>query len=367
MKLLLVGTDRTLFDPQSPLAARFVRFARDGIESLDSIVFGTRAHGISNPTELAAHVHAHPTNSSSRLLYGWDALRLARTLPRPDIVSAQDPFETGLAALFIARYFRVPLAVEVHTDFISPEFAHHSFLNRIRVLIAGFVLPRAAGGYAVSQRVRDAMVKKYSLAKPFEVFPIYVYLEKFRALPRVPKKGNLLWIGRFAREKNSALAVEAFAAARAASDGKHADNDLHLTMLGSGPLDTELRRLAEELGVDAYVSFPGWRDPADYLPETELVLATSRYEGYGMSIVEALAAGVPVLSTDVGVAREAGAITTQTGNGKNAKDAYKAALLAWLSGPRPHKATLVLPTYQNELDYFSRIKNFYRSLLETYR
>src|SRR3989344_8934752 len=45
-----------------------------------------------------------PTNSYSRLLYILDAYRKARNLPKPDIISAQDPFETALAGWRLARH-----------------------------------------------------------------------------------------------------------------------------------------------------------------------------------------------------------------------------------------------------------------------
>jgi putative flippase GtrA len=52
---------------------------------------------------------------------------------------------------------------------------------------------------------------------------------------------------------------------------------------------------------------PWCDDPASYYKTADCFLITSDYEGYGMTIVEALAAGCPVVSTDVGIAKEAGA------------------------------------------------------------
>jgi glycosyltransferase involved in cell wall biosynthesis len=75
-------------------------------------------------------------------------------------------------------------------------------------------------------------------------------------------------------------------------------------MLGAGSLEASVRRLARELPVE----FPGWKDPKPYLVAADVVLCTSKHESYGASIVEALAAGVPVVAPDVGIAKEAGAI-----------------------------------------------------------
>ena len=350
---MLVGTDRNIFTPGSVVRERIVRFGSTHVDALDSIVFSTRRHDIQNSQELSPGIHAHPTNSFSRFLYIWDAISIARHLPRPDIVSAQDPFETGLVALCIAHYWSVPFAVEMHTDFLSPSFVRHSLLNRVRVIIARFVLPRAAGGYAVSARVAEEINRRYRLMRiPMAVFPIFVDLARFRSIIRTPQKNNLLWIGRFETEKNPMLALEAFAAARRASI------DVRLTMLGTGSLESALKRHVTRLGIEQQVAFPGWKDIAPYLADTDLLLVTSEYEGYGMALVEALAAGVPVLSTDVGIAREAGA--------RIAEGDYATALCDWLKGPRLHGALKIHP-YANEEEYFRSVRDHYEAIVENNR
>ena len=345
--MMLIGTDRNIFAAGSVVRERIARFGSEYAGALDSIVFSTRRHGVKDAQELAPGVHAHPTNSRSRLLYGWDAFRIARRLSRPDVVSAQDPFETGLTAFFIARYWRVPLAIEVHTDFFAPSFVRHSLLNRLRVLIARFVLPRADGGYAVSERVAGEINHRYHPRTAMAVFPIFVELDRFRSIVRTPERNALLWIGRFEAEKNPALALESFAAVcRSGSEVK-------LTMLGTGRLEPVLKKRAAQLGLADRVTFPGWKDVSPYLARADLLLVTSEYEGYGMAIVEALDAGVPVLSTDVGIAREAGAIIADGG--------YAAALAAWLTGPRL-PGVLKLKSYANEKEYSVAVREYYAKM-----
>ena len=72
-----------------------------------------------------------------------------------------------------------------------------------------------------------------------------------------------------------------------------------------------------------------------------------------MAVVEALAAGVPVLATDTGIARAAGAVI--------ARNNYSEALIRWLRGPR-ERGTLLLPTYTNEREYFSNVHALYVSI-----
>jgi glycosyltransferase involved in cell wall biosynthesis len=346
--MMLIGTDRTLFTAGSAVRERIARFGATHTDALDSVVFSTRRHGIKSTQELAPNVHAHPTNSFSRFLYVWDAIRVARRLPRPDIVSAQDPFETGLAGLFIAHHFGVPLAIEVHTDFLSPAFTWHSLLNRIRVCIARFVLSYADGGYAVSARVAEEINRRYHLPVPMKALPIFVDLSRFRSIVRTSEKNNLLWIGRFETEKNPMLALEAFATAR------HAGIDARLTMLGMGSLEAALKQRVARLGVVEHVVFPGWKDVSLYFSHADLLLVTSEYEGYGMALVEALAAGVPVLSTDVGVAREAGAVV--------AEGDYARALGIWLKGPRA-PGVLKLHPYESEEEYLTAVHDCYAMIV----
>jgi glycosyltransferase involved in cell wall biosynthesis len=346
---MLIGTDRALFAPGSAVRERIARFATEHTDALDSIVFAKRTHGV-EAQKFGQNAHAYPTNSRSRLLYGWDALRIARHLPRPDAVSAQDPFETGLAAYFIARYFKVPLMVEMHTDFVAPSFARHSWLNRARVIIAGFVLRRASGGYAVSEKIKTAVLKRYDLAAPIDVLPIYVDTSRFDSLTHVPHprfKVALLWVGRMEEEKNPMLALRALVAAR------QQKFDIGLTFVGDGSLMKSLKTEARESGVEEWVEFAGHvPDVSPYYAHADLLLVTSTYEGYGMAIVEALAAGVPVLSRDVGIAREAGATIAQ--------GSYTKALVAWLKGPH-ERGKLKLRPYANEEDYFARVAALYKS------
>ncbi len=348
---MLIGTDRTIFTPGSAVRARIARFGQGYTEGLDSIVFAVRAYGATGAQELAPGVHAYPTNSRSRLLYGLDALRIVRHLPRPDAVSAQDPFETGLVALLIARYWRVPLMIEMHTDFLSPSFVRHSLLNRLRVLIAGFVLRHAQGGYTVSNILREKVLKRYRLTVPLGVLPIYVDTQRFSVIthrkhPRFTT--SLLWVGRMEKEKNPELALGAFIAARREGYA------VGLTFVGGGHLLKALKEKASCEGVGEWVEFTGAvSNPVPYYTQADLLLVTSIFEGYGMVIIEALAARVPVLSTDVGIAREAGAFIAS-----DDQDKYAEALILWLKGPR-QPGILKLQSYVNEGEYMEHIQELY--------
>ena len=337
MKLLLISTDRNLLQPDSAVSIRHAAYATR-CASLAIIVFSKRG---AEPVMLAPSATVHPTNSRTKLLYGLDAILIACGLSKPDVVSAQDPFETGLAAWVVARLFNVPLHVQIHTDFLAPEFVQGFFLNRLRRFIAEFVLRRASRVRAVSERIKESLEKQYRLSAPISVLPIYVDIGRYAHIVRTkhPRfKVVLLTISRLEKEKHLSRAIDALQKARTTG------HDAGLIIVGSGSEEGRLRDYAREKSLERFVEFAGWQnDLAPYFSVADLVLVTSDYEGYGITIITALASGIPVLSTDVGVAREAGAMVASP-------EDFAQALVRWIAGG-PRKGDLVAYPYTNEGEY----------------
>lgn len=95
-------------------------------------------------------------------------------------------------------------------------------------------------------------------------------------------------------QKNLSLLLRAFA-------GLDANPRLHLLLIGMGELESELRHLAEQLNLSARVHFLGVRsDIADILNGSDIFALSSHWEGTPMAIMEAMASGLPVVSTAVG-------------------------------------------------------------------
>jgi glycosyltransferase involved in cell wall biosynthesis len=209
-----------------------------------------------------------------------------------DVVTAQDPFWRGLFALRVARRLRARLNVQVHVDL--------STQGTLRLFVARFVLKRADSVRVMSEKIKrqvELMLARLPAGRqaPITVLPVYVDIERFARLPRTPHpQKTILWIGRFEVEKDPLHALDVI---KKVPEAK-------LIMLGSGSLEKELKEAARGLPVE----FPGWGDPAEFLPQADVVLSTSLTESWGQSMVEALAAGVPVVAPDVGIAREAGAV-----------------------------------------------------------
>jgi glycosyltransferase involved in cell wall biosynthesis len=98
-------------------------------------------------------------------------------------------------------------------------------------------------------------------------------------------------MGRLSEQKGFDTLLSAFAKLR--------DAKLHLVILGEGPLRESLTQQAQELGIQDRVHLPGFiQQPWRVLKQAELFVLSSRWEGFVNVMLEALAAGVPVVSTD---------------------------------------------------------------------
>lgn len=104
----------------------------------------------------------------------------------------------------------------------------------------------------------------------------------------------VLWIGRFDENKDPTFAVRAFAALRRVCP------DAKLVMCGTGALKANCVSLAEQLGCHDYISFPGYvRDIAPFLGTASVLWFTSSSEGHPLVWIEALATGLPIVTTPI--------------------------------------------------------------------
>jgi glycosyltransferase involved in cell wall biosynthesis len=82
---------------------------------------------------------------------------------------------------------------------------------------------------------------------------------------------------------------------------------VRLTIVGEGSQRLRLECLAKSLGVHETVEFVGNVDPGPYLFGARVFLQSSRAEGFSRALLEALMAGLPAVTTDVGGVREVSA------------------------------------------------------------
>lgn len=103
-------------------------------------------------------------------------------------------------------------------------------------------------------------------------------------------------IGRFSKIKDQKTLIKAM---------KNLTEDIHLLLIGEGNLLEENKELARELGIYNRVHFLGFRDDIDRILKTvDIVVMSSKWEGFGLAAVEGMASGKPVIASDVPGLRE---------------------------------------------------------------
>ncbi|MFA6551968.1 MAG: glycosyltransferase [Candidatus Paceibacterota bacterium] len=335
MNLLSIGTDRKLFEDNSAVLARQIEYAKK-FEKVFIVVFtkkGFQKKEIDNIT-------IYPTNSSSKFFYIRDAIRIGKgilTKPstftcqnfaktkfrqasaKPFTITCQDPFECGFVGYKLKKRMDVPLELQIHTDIGSDYFASLKigfklwFLNSFRICLANRILPKADHIRVVSER-NAVFLKEYMKipAEKIEVRPIAVDVEKIKNAvvkpendlrKKYPQFDKIVLIAsRLEPEKNIKSAVLAFKTVVKTFP------KAGLIIVGSGSLLYNLKRTVARYSLDSNVILEPWQsDLSSYYKTCDIFLNVSFYEGYGMTMVEAKAAGAKILSTDVGIAKEIGA------------------------------------------------------------
>lgn len=147
--------------------------------------------------------------------------------------------------------------------------------------------------------------------------------------PRAGEPRRLIHVARLNEIKDQATLLRAMVLVHATHP------DVTLDVIGDGDWGDRVRRLATDLGLDGCVRFHGMRDdvPA-WLRRADLFVLSSESEGISITLLEAMAAGLPIVATDVGGNREV-VVAGETGLLVPAKDppAMAAAITALLDEP----------------------------------
>lgn len=218
---------------------------------------------------------------------------------RYDVVHAHG-LRAGIDAALAARGHGVPVVVSVH-NVVLPETvgaARAALYGRAEWLAVRLADRVVAASEDIARRL---CARVPSAASKVEVVYLGVGDEPPRTRPAGDVRAELgLEAGRrlvvtAARlEPQKALHVMLDAVARLG-------DDVHLAVLGRGPLEAELRALAARLGVEDRVSWLGWRDDvADFVAAADAFCLSSVWEACALAAQEAMLLGTPVVSTDGG-------------------------------------------------------------------
>jgi len=253
-----------------------------------------------------------PGDPEDRAMH-WRKLREATrglNARRFDIVHVQTPFLAHYAGMKLAREWQLPCVITYHTLF--EEYLGHylPMVPRRAVRYAARAFSRSQCNSAdlvivPSTAMRETM-QRYGVTARVEIVPTGIPLDdfanrdgaRFRAQYGIAAETPvLLFVGRVAFEKNIEFLL------RVVDRVRHAVRDVLLVVSGEGPALASLRRAAADAGLRDHVRFVGYLDRptvlADCYAAADVFVFASRTETQGLVLLEAMAAGLPVVSTAV--------------------------------------------------------------------
>ena len=215
---------------------------------------------------------------------------------RPDLVHTH-MVHADVYGSIAARVLRVPLVSTRHNDdrYLLGPFRH---VDRAFMTAAGAII-------AISDAVRAFHIQAGLPAR--KLVTIHYGLDSLPdaaseltpAAAGVPDGAPLvLAVGRLIEQKDHATLLAAFARVH------DTQPDARLAILGWGKLEAATRARVDELGLGDVVLLPGRIEPAAWLARADVFAHTSRWEGFGIVLLEAMLAGLPVVATRVSAVPE---------------------------------------------------------------
>jgi len=347
MHVLMISLDASLLgDQHGNTVQRHLEYARR-IGALTIVTYNP-ARQPKAPQQFAEGLSVYPVNTRP-VLFPWVAYRVAARLQRQrpaDVVTTQDPFACGLVGVLLKWRFGLPLNVQSHSHFFdNPHWiAERPLRNRALSALARFIVPRADTLRVLSERekaicvrhgVQPERITVLTVPTPVDVFAQPVgegrLAELRAALGLAPDAPVLLWVGFPAAFKHIELLLAAYRQVRAARPAAR------LVLAGDFQTRPDFVRQAGAEGV----IFAGRVEHGDlpaYYQLASIYVHSSRYEGVARVLMEALAAGTPVVATDhLGAAEvvrhgESGLLTAHT------PEALAEAIIALLDDPARARA-----------------------------
>ncbi|MDN5688725.1 MAG: glycosyltransferase [Brachybacterium sp.] len=226
----------------------------------------------------------------------------------PDVVHSHCEFSTHMWARRIAKSLGVPLVHTYHT--IYEDYTHYYSPSRTvgRKVVATFSRGVLAGTDAVIAPTAKVarLLDGYGVHRPVHVVPTGLDLQRFRPARTAAEQTDvtalrerlgitagqkvLISVSRLAKEKNLDEVLDLVA-----ETGRE---DTVLVLVGEGPYRAELEARAAALGIADRVRFPGVVDPAEvqrWYRIGDAFVSASRSETQGLTFIEALASGLPLL------------------------------------------------------------------------
>ena len=232
--------------------------------------------------------------------------RHKKLLQTMDVVHVHHPFLSGRLALNYCRPARIPIVFTNHSRYdllaqaylpLMPDEVSHSLLQAYMPDFCEAVDLVISPSESMAKNLRELEVKSH-----IEVIPNGVDLQKFHQAKPFPRSRFgfteqdilLIYAGRIAPEKNLSFLLQAFAGIAQIMP------NVYLLMVGGGKrnFEEEVQNLIGQLGIGNRVHSTGvidYDDIPSYLAMCDIFVTSSVAETFGMSTVEAMGVGLPIM------------------------------------------------------------------------
>lgn len=300
MRFLAISTDNNLCDIQSPVFVRQVLY----FENVEVDYVLLTQGDFAQVKEGTLRVYkAGGKNKIQVFIKSFLVLfKLVKNTHYNGIIS-QDVLFTGIIAYFFARLKKIAFFPQLHGDYLGnsvwmEEHWSHKILNSV----GKFLLKKATIIRVVSKRIRTDLIENFSLFSDKVVsLPIGADLSIFSPDETVKIEKIILFVGRLVEEKFPMRFCEA------AAPLLKKYSDFTAVVVGDGTEKEKMQKFFEAHDLSNRVVFTGKLSPQDLATQYQkayCLLHPSLREGWGMVMVEAMACGCPVVTTDTGCAGE---------------------------------------------------------------
>lgn len=218
----------------------------------------------------------------------------------PDLIHAFFAVPSGVPAILLGKALKVPVALTlIGADVFDPSPTAGIAAHRHPVVraVVRWVIRSASALTAISEDTKRRAVTHHGAPPDLPVIPLGLVPPAVLPPRSRPADGvtRLITVGRLIPRKGIADLLRAL---------KRLERPLvHLTIIGEGPLRESLEAMVRTLGLGALVTFTGAVDEStkwQHLVNADVYVSASLHEGFGVVFLEAMYAGLPIISTDVG-------------------------------------------------------------------
>jgi len=309
MRVLMISLDKTLLgvDYSGDVLERHQKYAQ-GVDKLEIIVFSKKGF---KKRKIDDRLTIYPTNSSNKLAYLFDAFNIAKDIYWPDgfdLIVTQDPFLTGWTGWVLKKRFKAPLLVHFHGDFWQNKYwLKERWFNPIFLFLSKFLVDGANGIRVVSSGIRRKLIAAGVGKKKIRVIPtpidvgrfIYCEPEKVRSFrEKVHKRSKtIINVGRDDPSKDYDTLIETIKLVR------EKYSKLSFWQIGADlPLGDKIK--IDENMVLLSTDKIDQKELVNYYHASDVYVSSSCHESFGKVLVEAMAAGLPVVATDTTGSKE---------------------------------------------------------------